>query len=74
MDSGVHGDASKSPCSEMENDHRRSLVVAFYDLDESHFFQMFVAEAYHFPKRIGGLPKRQPMPMCMEGSSCENMV
>ena len=41
MDSGVHGDASKSPCSEMENDHRRSLVVAFYDLDESHFFQMF---------------------------------
>ena len=45
MDSGVHGDGSKSPCSEMENDHRRSLVVAFYDLDESHFFQMFVAAA-----------------------------
>jgi hypothetical protein len=41
MDSGVQGDGSQSPCSEMENYHRRSLTVAFYNLDESHSFQMF---------------------------------
>ena len=40
MDSGVHGGGSQSPCSEMENYHRRSLTVAFYNLDESHSFQM----------------------------------
>ena len=28
---------------------------------------------YHFPKRIGGLPERPPMRMCMEGSSCEGL-